>query len=257
MFKSYLEMCWNIKVNFADPRLKTPALRSQNSVLLVVSRVGARAFSYQAPLQSLFSFSFLFSIVIISKKFISHQYMLLTWLLPWSPFALLSADPGCDLWIWAIQIKFDWLIDWFSLDEALQHLMSSASDEAAATWWRSAASGWSTWGRPAPASSAQHSLLINLWTEWNIIYIFLNTLNTLNTTRDRTGSAQLCPSGSSIPNKMTGNIKVWHYCRGSVTYERSLYPYFMYLNFGLNSALPRQWMYSMEFFHINSIAYTV
>ena len=44
--------------------------------------------------------------------------------------------------------------------------------------------------------------------------------------RDRTRSAQLCPSGSSVPKKRTGNIKVWYYCRGSVTYEQSLYLYF-------------------------------
>ena len=50
----------------------------------------------------------------------------------------------------------------FSLDEALQHLMSSASTVAAATWWRSAASGWSTWGRPASASSAQHFMFSSL-----------------------------------------------------------------------------------------------
>ena len=65
--------------------------------------------------------------------------------------------------------------------------------------------------------------------------------------RDRTGSAQLCPSGSSVPNKMTGNIKVWHYCKGSVTYEQSLYPNFLSIfnyvfecGLGLNCVLPRQ-----------------
>ena len=43
---------------------------------------------------SLPSFSFLIFLLITSKKLVSHQYMLLTWLLPRSPFALSSADPG-------------------------------------------------------------------------------------------------------------------------------------------------------------------
>ena len=51
---------------------------------------------------SLSSFSFLFSILITSKRLISHQYMLLTWLLPRSPFALSPADPGPRQWLWTI-----------------------------------------------------------------------------------------------------------------------------------------------------------
>ena len=47
----------------------------------------------------LHSFSFLFSLLITSNKWISHQYMLLTWLLPRSPFALLSADPRPGMWL--------------------------------------------------------------------------------------------------------------------------------------------------------------
>ena len=65
--------------------------------------------------------------------------------------------------------------------------------------------------------------------------------------RDRTGSAKLCSSGLSVPNTMTTNIKVCHYCKGSVTYEQSLYSNFLSIfnyvfeyGLGLNSVLPRQ-----------------
>ena len=66
---------------------------------------------------SLPSFSFLFSLLITSKNWITHQYMLLTWLLPWSPFALSSADPGPrlqphrGLWWWiAYQRSYWWIL---------------------------------------------------------------------------------------------------------------------------------------------------
>ena len=86
---------------------------------------------------SLSSFSFIFSLHITSKKWMSHQYMLLTWLLP-SPYALSVADPGPrlrDTWrIMMVNCESE-IVTAMADPVSCWHLIIGMDHDRGGSWW--------------------------------------------------------------------------------------------------------------------------
>ena len=84
---------------------------------------------------SLSSFSFLFSLLITSKKLKSHQHMLLTWLLPRSPYVLSSADPTSWIMIYGSRIRDRTGGSSMADSVSCWHLIMVVNHDRGGSWW--------------------------------------------------------------------------------------------------------------------------